>query len=332
MLGVFRSRRAIVARPHEFGFPRARCQVRFGAVPLERRVNTRPQRVDTPPQTWNLRDSPTSWRLPPSVKIYIGSESDPELPGELALAMVRTDNQNAFPVTHWSRLAALKETASGERRDALNFLAERYWKPVYCYVRRRGYEAAEAEDLVQEFFLTALASELFAKADPARGRFRNLLLKSVQHFLAKEWRDGHAQKRHPAEGLISIRELASEAGAVIVPKDTRTPEDAFHRAWLCELVSRVLRTLEREYLVSGKQVHIELFRARVIGPILDGAEIPSLRELSDRYGLSIKDIENRVITARRAYQRLLRDEIRLYAGSKEEVAEEIQDLWRLMDK
>ena len=243
---------------------------------------------------------------------------------------MKTEDQSAFPLTHWSRLAAVKGSGSAERRDALNFLAERYWKPVYCYVRRRGYEAVEAEDLVQEFFLTAFASELFAKADPARGRFRNLLLKSVQHFLAKEWRDGHAQKRHPAEGLVSIRELASDAGPVIVPKDTRTPEDAFHRAWLSELVLRVLQTLEREYLASGKQVHIDLLRERIIAPILDGAEVPSLRELSDRYGLSIKDVENRVITARRAYQRLLRDEIRLYASSEEEVAAEIQDLWRMM--
>lgn len=240
------------------------------------------------------------------------------------------ENQSSFPRTHWSRLAAVKGSVSAERREALNFLAERYWKPIYCYVCRRGYGAVEAEDLVQEFFLTAFASEFFAKADPARGRFRNLLLKSVQHFLVNEWRDGHAQKRRPPEGLVSIRELASEAGPIIVPKDTKTPEDAFHRAWLSELVLRVLRTLEREYLANGKQVHIDLLRHRVIEPILDGAEAPSLRELSDRYGLSVKDVENRVITARRAYQRPLRDEIRLYASSEEEVAAEIQDLWRFV--
>ncbi len=245
---------------------------------------------------------------------------------------MNTSNHNSFPLTHWSRLAAVKGGNKAEQREALTYLAERYWKPVYCYVRRRGYGDAEAEDFVQEFFLTAFAKELFAKADPARGRFRNFLLKSMQHFLAKEWRDRHAQKRHPAEGFVSIRELASASRPVVVPKDTETPEDVFNRTWLCELVLRVLETLEEEYAANGKKVHIELLRQRIIAPILEGAEAPSLQELADAYSLSVKDVENRVITARRAYQRLLRDEIRRYASSEEEVTLEIQDLWRFMGR
>lgn len=245
---------------------------------------------------------------------------------------MNTENQSNFPRTHWSRVAAVKGEASTERQEALNFLAERYWKPVYCYVRRQGYEAIEAEDLVQEFFLTAFAKELFAKADPARGRFRNFLLKSLQHFLANEWRDARAKKRRPAEGFVSIHELASETGPVVVPKNPQTPEDTFHQTWLCELVLRVLRTLEQEYLAHGKQIHIELLKKRVIAPILEGEEVPSLRELAESYALSVKDVENRVITARRAYQRLLREEIRVYASSDEEVTAEIQDLWRFMSE
>ena len=245
---------------------------------------------------------------------------------------MNTKNPNVFPRTHWSRLAAVKGDASAERREALNFLAERYWKPVYCYLRRRGYGESDSEDLVQEFFFTALAKGLFAKADPARGRFRNFLLKSLQHFLANEWRDARARKRRPVEGFVSIQELASEAGPVVVAKDTKTPEDTFHQTWLCELVLRVLRNLEQEYCASGKQIHIELLRQRVIAPILDGAEVPSLRELADRYALSVKDVENRVITARRAYQRLLRDEIGIYASSDEEVTAEIQDLWHFLSE
>jgi DNA-directed RNA polymerase specialized sigma24 family protein len=243
-----------------------------------------------------------------------------------------SETPKGFPRTHWSRLDAVKGDASTERREALNFLAERYWKPVYCYLRGRGYDESASEDLVQEFFFTAFAKGLFAKADPARGRFRNFLLKSLQHFLANEWRDAHAKKRQPVEGFVSIHEMASETGPVVVPKDTKTPEDTFHQAWLSELVMRVLRTLEQEYLAGGKKIHIELLRQRVIAPILDGAEVPSLSDLAERYALSVKDVENRVITARRAYQRLLRDEIRVYASSDEEVAAEIQDLWRLLSK
>jgi hypothetical protein len=116
----------------------------------------------------------------------------------------------------------------------------------------------------------------------------------------------------------------------MVPKDTRTPDEAFHRNWLRELVLRVLRALELECQATGKELHFDLFRQRIIAPILEGAEAPSLRDLAIRHDLTDKHVADRVITARRAYQRLLREEIRLYAANDEEVAAEIQDLWRFM--
>jgi RNA polymerase sigma-70 factor (ECF subfamily) len=238
--------------------------------------------------------------------------------------------QGAFPVTHWSRVAAAKGDATVERREALNFIAERYWKPIYCFVRRQGYEDEQAKELVQEYFMKAFGNDLFAKADPARGRFRNFLLGSLKNFLKNQWRDAHAQKRGPKQGFVSIDELASESGPVAVPKDTKTPDEAYHRTWLCELVMRVLRTLEREYSAKRNQVHIELFRQRIIAPILDGAHTPSLRELAQQHKLTEKEVGARLVTVRRAYQRLLRDEIRLYASSEDEVASEIEDLWRFM--
>ncbi len=242
----------------------------------------------------------------------------------------KSEDRSGFPRTHWSRLAAVKGDVSAERREALDFLAQRYWKPVYLYVRQRGYDEEEAKDLVQEFFLVALGNDLFAKADPARGRFRNFLLKSLQHFLANAHRDAHAKKRHPNEGFVPIHEMASESGPVVVPKDTKTPDEAFHRNWLRELVLRVLRALEQECEISGKQAHFEMFCQRLVAPVLEGSPVPSLQDLAEKYELNIKAVDGRLVRIRRDYQRLLRQEIRQYASSDEEVAAEIQDLWRFM--
>lgn len=244
----------------------------------------------------------------------------------------RDTRQGAFPVTLWSKLMALRDGDDAGQRVVLDFLIRRYWKPVYCYVRRFGYDDEQAKDLVQEFFMVALTKKLFAKADPDRGRFRNLLLKSVQHFMANTHRHNVAKVRRPPEGFITIHELSSQEGPVVVPKNTETPDELFHRTWLRELVLRVLKALEVECLTTGKQMHFQLLRLRIIEPILDGAEPPSLQALAQRYGLGEKEIANQVLTARRAYQRLLRAEIRLYAGSEEEVASELQDLWRFMAK
>ncbi len=57
-----------------------------------------------------------------------------------------------FPSTHWSVLAAVRGTITPAHREAINLLIKRYWKPVYCYLRRRGHGNEGAKDLVQEFF------------------------------------------------------------------------------------------------------------------------------------------------------------------------------------
>jgi RNA polymerase sigma-70 factor (ECF subfamily) len=223
----------------------------------------------------------------------------------------------AFPATMWTKLAALREGDDDGRREVLDFLVRRYGE-------------GEAEDLVQGFFLAAVNSNLFIKADRKRGRFRSLLLGSLQNFLANARRAAGAKKRKPEGGFVSIHELSTQEGFVFVPKDTETPDEVFHRTWLRELILRVLKTLEDECRITDKTTHFELLRLRIIEPILEGAEAPSYQELAERYDLTEKEAAARVVTARRAYHRLLREEIRLFATSDEEVGAEIQDIWRFM--
>ena len=241
-------------------------------------------------------------------------------------------NHGAFPATAWSKHFAIRDAASIERRDLLNLLIHRYWKPVYYYVRRRGCEHTDAEDRVQGFFSFCIDQNLFAKADPKRGRFRNLLLSSLNHYLANQHRWEHAQIRHPEQGFVNIHELVSGEGELPLPAPDEPPEAAFHRVWVSDLLMRVLQTFDQESRGSGKEVHYELFLKRIVEPALEGTDPPPMAELSARLGLTEKEANNRLLTARRAYQRLLREEIRLFANSDEEVAAEIQDIFRFMTK
>ena len=253
----------------------------------------------------------------------------PKTSGLDADAAANSDHA-AFPATHWSMLMAVRAGAGTEQRSVLNFLIQRYWKPVYCYVRRCGHGEEDAKDLVQEFFMACLRNDLFAKADPARGRFRNFLLRSLENFLHNKLREAQAQKRRPKGGFVSFDELLSDAGAIYVPQKEETPAEAYARAWILNLLQRVLNALEQECHATGKHTHFELFRQRIVAPALEGAQPPPLSELAPSYGLTEKEAANQLITARRAYQRLLREEIRLYATDDAEVAEEIQDIFRFL--
>ena len=53
-----------------------------------------------------------------------------------------------FHTTQWTLVfsAAADDAEAG---SALNALCEKYWYPVYAFIRRQGHDATEAEDLTQ---------------------------------------------------------------------------------------------------------------------------------------------------------------------------------------
>ena len=61
-----------------------------------------------------------------------------------------------FATTHWSIVLAAGHDSRPDSKAALAKLCEAYWYPLYAYVRRRGYDADEAQDLTQEFFTVLL--------------------------------------------------------------------------------------------------------------------------------------------------------------------------------
>ena len=74
-----------------------------------------------------------------------------------------------FPTTSWSHVALACDLAVHGTREALEELCRAYWYPLFLFIRRQGYAAEEARDLVQEYFVRLLESPVLAHADRARG-------------------------------------------------------------------------------------------------------------------------------------------------------------------
>jgi RNA polymerase sigma factor (sigma-70 family) len=223
-----------------------------------------------------------------------------------------------FPSTHWSLLDRVKGDMSPEQRAVLDVLIRRYRQPVYAYLRRRGAAREDAEDLVQQFFSNWLARGLFGRADRARGRFRDFLLTSLRNFVANEARRMHALRRRP-EGGFTAEDPDDHAGA-------DSPAANLGRAHTAAIVREVLAELEAECERTGKAAHYEVFKARIVLPSLEGAVPIPLRDLGARLGLSQKQAANCLLTARRAYRRLLEAKISEYAASPEDAVAELNDL------
>jgi len=86
-----------------------------------------------------------------------------------------------FQTTRWTLLDRASKPEGGE---ALDELCQRYWGPVYSFLRWLGCREADAQDLTQDFFVGFMKREGFAKAEKDKGRFRSFLLGAVRnHFL-----------------------------------------------------------------------------------------------------------------------------------------------------
>src|SRR5262252_7394805 len=92
-----------------------------------------------------------------------------------------------FRTTHWSMVLAAGSSDSVEARAALEQLAQRYWYPLYAYIRRRGYSHDDAADLTQSFFVQILEKNTLSGLSPGIARFRAFLLVSLKNFLTNEW-------------------------------------------------------------------------------------------------------------------------------------------------
>ena len=108
-----------------------------------------------------------------------------------------------FATTRWSLVLAAGTEGSSGAHEALTTLCETYWFPLYAFLRSRGYDAENAQDLTQAFFARLLEKHSISQADPARGRFRSFLLASLKHFAANEHDRETAKKRGGATPIVS---------------------------------------------------------------------------------------------------------------------------------
>ncbi|MEM7200448.1 MAG: sigma-70 family RNA polymerase sigma factor [Planctomycetota bacterium] len=180
----------------------------------------------------------------------------------------------SFATTRWSLIAAAAAPAEPAARRALAELCQAYWRPVYAYLRHRGERDADAQDLTQGFFARLLEREDLRRAEAGRGRFRSWLLTCVQHYVANERRAARAEKRGGGHTVLQLP--FAEAERDLDPRDGRSPEWHFTRAWAVAVLERAMAALEAEHERAGKIVRFRRLRAVVERP----AEAPPYRELA----------------------------------------------------
>jgi len=235
-----------------------------------------------------------------------------------------------FPTTHWTVIGQVEPGDSPQGRLLIGSLVRDYWKPVYCYLRRKGYGNEEAKDLTQGFFQEAvLGRKLIQRADPARGRFRTLVLTALDRYLANVHRARTAQKRIPPEKMVSLAKI--DQAALPEAANDLTSEDSFNYAWVSGLLDRMLEEVQADCSRRGMETHWHLFHDRVLQPIVQDTKPPALAEVCARYGVQeAARASNMIFAVKKRLRAALQRHVRQSVASDLEIGEELAELARFL--
>jgi RNA polymerase sigma factor (sigma-70 family) len=234
----------------------------------------------------------------------------------------------AFVTTRWSVVlsAANSESGKQEARDALAELCRTYWRPIFSFVCRRGYSMEDAQDLTQDFFVMILGHHWLEHADPDRGRFRSLLLKSLQNFLNNAAERTHARKRGGDVDFVSWDDWMAEAPSPLSISaqalDSLLPERLFDLRWAATVVEKALRRLREECEGKGR---LRLFHALSCHLTAERDEV-SYANLSASLGIAETAVKKQLHNMRLRYRWLLRDEVAHTVANPADVEDEIRHL------
>src|SRR5262245_44209324 len=249
---------------------------------------------------------------------FVNGKNGHERPGE----------PREFVTTRWSLILSAANLGSEEQkaRDALAELCRTYWRPIFLFVRARGYSIEDAQDLTQDFFVTILKNDWLQHADRNRGRFRSLLLKSLQNFLINAAEKSHTHKRGGGVEFVSWHDWMAEGQSDLsIPSamlESMPPERIFDLTWAATVVEHALQRLREECESKGK-----LWLFQTLSPHLtEERDEVSYAQLSGDLGIAETAVKKQLHNMRQRYRTLLRAEVSQTVENPADIDDEIRYL------
>ncbi len=224
----------------------------------------------------------------------------------MALGSSESTREARFHTTQWTQvLEACEGGIHIAAREALSNLCRCYWYPLYAYVRRKGKQRADAEDLTQGFLSELLSKNRLAQVHPSKGRFRTFLLTCFDNYIADRRDHDHAKKRGGGQPLLSLDWELAESRYAYEPVDESTPETLYERTWALEVLTRTLSRLRDQCESTGKGPQFRELKVFLTGDAAYGAT-QAIAETLQMNEASVRVAVNRLRTQ---YRNLLRQEI-----------------------
>lgn len=233
-----------------------------------------------------------------------------------------------FQTTHWTVVLQAGQGGGAESSpQAVAEFCEAYWPPLYAFLRHRRYSPADAQDLVQGFFVHLLAQNALSRADRERGRLRTFLLGSLQNFLLNEHDRAQALKRGGGREILSFDEHLQEAEASMSATAHLNDVICYDLTWASSVVTRAWQRLRAAFAEEDKAEWLDELK-----PFLAGgtAAPPNQEEVAARLQVPVATLRTWISRLRQRYREALRAEVASTVSDPAEVDEELQYLYRVL--
>ena len=239
--------------------------------------------------------------------------------------MSRADDFQLFPTTHWSLVVRAGADPSAAQRDALGDLLRRYEGAFRTFlVVRHRLPRDRADDLVQGFILSrVIERDLIARAEAARGRFRNYVMTALERYAVDQFRRASADKRQGDRAGVDVQAYQDTLAGPAAGAD---PAAAFDASWASDTVRQAVDRM-RQATEPTRPDLWGVFADRVLGPAFDGDQPTAYADLIGRLGFKDEGQASSALqTSKRIFARVLRGVVAEYALTADAVDDEVADL------
>jgi hypothetical protein len=225
----------------------------------------------------------------------------------------------------WSAISQARMEDTPAALEGLGKLARAYWRPLYIFLRQRGRDHEHASDDVQGFFADLLSREFLSYARPESGRFRSVLLASLQRWLGKQADHANRLKRGGGWERVALDFGEENTGfpELLAEED---PGRAFDRQWALDVVDRAVLRLQAAYAERSRGGTFAALRGALPG----GAALPAYEVLAEQTGMAEPALRKAVHDLRARFAGAIRQEIACTVSDPAEVEDEVRYLARLL--
>lgn len=235
-----------------------------------------------------------------------------------------------FHTTCWTEIINARTQDEIRQKEALNALIQQCWKPVYCYLRQKGHTNDAAKDITQGFFHEIfLGRELIEQVSREKGKFRTFLLTALDRYATDLHRRENAQKRSPENPVLSIED--DDTDHLLQIKTAADPNQIFHYTWASEVLNQVLEQVREYCTASDRETYWKVFNEKVIMPIIDGSDVPALKDLCKKYDIPDEATASNIIAyVKRQFRTAMLQHLRQFVESESEVEEEFNEIFKIL--